>query len=245
MVSFRRIALLLVFALPALLAAQAQTSSSSDSAAQATGTTQAAQPQPTVNIEARIKARRAQRRIAAIHEAYGHLYDAFAGMGYQRFILPSPLQRVNEYSWDAGFTRYRNERLGYELDTRGTYGTAYVYNNPTNIWKPAISQYGFLVGPTYRFYMQPKYSISGRLLGGLVHGNFSGDTANNNTTSTSLNLYPTGYTYGLNAAVVGEYNISPEMSLRVAPEYFATGFGSSYQNNLGFTIGLGYRWGKQ
>jgi len=45
--------------------------------------------------------------------------------------------------------------------------------------------------------------------------------------------------------VIGEVNISPELSLRLAPEYMATGFGSNWQNNLGFTYGFVYRFGKR
>jgi len=69
----------------------------------------------------------------------------------------------------VGLTRYYSERMGVTVDGRGYYGTAYVYNNGvTNsaITNPAISQYAALIGPTYRFYLQPKYSISGRVLGG-------------------------------------------------------------------------------
>jgi len=33
--------------------------------------------------------------------------------------------------------------------------------------------------------------------------------------------------------------------LKLAPEYFFTGFGSAVQASRGFTGGLVYRWGKQ
>jgi hypothetical protein len=35
------------------------------------------------------------------------------------------------------------------------------------------------------------------------------------------------------------------MSLRLAPEYVATGFGSTVQNSFGFTGGFVFRFGKQ
>jgi hypothetical protein len=252
MVSFRRIAFLLAFALPALIAAKAQSTSSSstpDASAgqaqdQAQGQGQATQPQ-TMSVQARIKARREKRRADAIHEAYGHLYDAYAGFGYLRFTLPSPLQRVNETAWNVGLTRYRSDRLGITVDGRGIYGSAYVYNNATNIWQPGISEYAAQMGPMYRFYFQPKYSVSGRVMGGFAYGNFTGGTSGNPDVSSTLHLYPNGYTYALSASVIGEYNLAPQMSIRVAPEYFATGFGSALQNNLGFTAGISYRWGKQ
>jgi hypothetical protein len=247
MVSFRRIAFLLALTAPALIAAQAQSSSStSDATATAQAQDQAPTPQQ-MSVQARIKARREKRRADAIHEAYGHLYEAYAGIGYLRFTPGAALQRNNEYAWDLGFTRYRSERLGITVDGRGTYGPAWVGVQPgqDGVFNPKISQYALMAGPTYRFYLQPKYAISGRVLGGFAYGNFSGDTSGLVSVSNNLGLYPDGTTYALNAAVIGEYNLTPELSFRLAPEYLATGFGSSIQNNLGFTLGVNYRFGKQ
>ncbi len=207
----------------------------------------AGQNQGQLTVQARIKARRQQRRAAAIHDAYGHLYDAFAGEGYMRFRLPSPLQRVKEYSWDAGLTRYYSERLGVTLDGRGNYGTAFIepIENPnySYITKPAISQYAVMIGPTYRFYMQPRYSISGRVMGGIALGDFTGDTSGAGNLGGLL--YADGTTFAANASIIAEYNASPNIALRVAPDYTLTGFGSSTQNSLGYTIGIVYRFGKQ
>jgi hypothetical protein len=241
---FRRLALLLALGLPAMHAVQAQSSSSnSNPAPPAQDSAQQPAAKPQVSVQARIRARRAQRRAAAIREVYSHLYEAYAGAGYLRFTLPSPLQRMNEYAWDAGLTRYFNERLGVTLGGRGYYGTAYVYNNGSNIYKPAVSEYAVLLGPTYRFYLQPRYSISGSVMGGYLMGDFSGDTAGIPTSVT--HLYPDAKTFGISASIIGEYNLSPSLGVRVAPNYFASGFGSTIQNNLGFTAGLVYRFGKQ
>ncbi len=267
MSSSRRLALLLALGLAAVAAAPAQSSSSSSNPATPSP---AQQPevlsQGQLTVQARIAARRAQRRAAAIHAAYDHPYEAYTGMGYLRFgpgpgspaspatptspaVLHGPaLERTHEYAWNVGLTRYFNERLGATVDGRGYYGTAYVYNNEeTNsfITNPAISQYAVLVGPTYRFYLQPRYSISGRLLGGLEKGNFSGDTYHNTITSTALGLWPDGYTYAASISVLGEYNLAPNFAFRVAPEYFLSGFGSTRQNSFGFTLSMVYRFGKQ
>ncbi len=247
MYSFRRLALLLALASSASLI-QAQSSTSSSSSApdgqQAPAAAQPpAQSQPQLSVQARIRARREQRRAAAIHEIYDHLYEGYFGAGYLRFTPGPTLQRVNEYDWNGGFTRYFSERLGVTLDGRGYYGTPFISPNLTGITKPAISQYAGLIGPTYRFYMQPRYSISGRVMGGYARGNFSGDT--NGFGPAILGLYPDSSTYAVSASVFGELNISPGLGLRVAPEYYLTGFGSTQQNSLGFNIGLVYRFGKQ
>jgi hypothetical protein len=247
MVSFRNIALLLALGLPAMQAVQAQ-SSSSNPATPDQAQQPAAQSQPQVSVQARIRVRREQRRTAAIREAYGHGYDAYIGGGYLRFTPGANLQRVNEYSWNGGLTRYFDERLGVTVDGRGIYGTPFVgINTATNsaITKPAISQYAAMAGPTYRFYLQPKYSIAGRVMAGYAYGKFSGDTSGNTTLAQSLGLYPDGSTYAVSASVIGEYNLTPNLGLRVAPEYFGTGFNSTMQNSLGFTSGIVYRFGKK
>ncbi len=117
-----------------------------------------------------------QRRAQAIHDTYAHLYEAFVGGGYLRFKPGPNLQKVTLYSWDTALTRYYNERLGITVDGRGYYGTPYIGLNEPNLTRPAIAVYGVLGGPTYRFYMRPRYSLSGRVLGGVSIGNFSGDT---------------------------------------------------------------------
>jgi hypothetical protein len=258
--SFRRLALLLALILPAIPAVQAESSSSSSDPAQsapsqeAPSQTQAQQPaagqtQPQVSVQARIKARRAQRRVAEIHEVYDHLYEGYVGAGYLRFTPGATLQRVNEYNWNGGFTRYFNERLGFTLDGRGYYGSPFI--RPTQgtppagsvgLTKPTISQYAVLFGPTYRFYLQPKFSISGRVMGGYTQGNFTGDTNGYGTLGV---LYSDSKTFAASGSMMGEYNLTPNIGIRVAPEYFLTGFGSTLQNNLGYTAGIVYRFGKQ
>jgi hypothetical protein len=256
MYSFRRVALLLVMFLPALSLVQAESSSSSSNPAtpapaaeaqdQTPDQSSAAQTQPQISVQARIKARREQRRTAAVHDAYDHLYEGYVGAGYLRFTPGPTLQRVNMYDWNGGFTRYFNERLGVTLDGRGYYGTPFIpplQTGGTEINKPAISLYSVMGGPTYRFYLQPKYSISGRVMGGYARGNFSGDT--NGFGGTTLGLYPDGSTFAVSGSVFFEYNLTPAIGLRVAPEYYLTGFGSTLQNSLGYTAGIVYRIGKQ
>jgi hypothetical protein len=220
----------------------------------------APQPAPTqgqLTVQARIKARREARRAAAIRDVYSHLYEVYFGAGYLRFFpgpgipaqegLPqSGLQRMNEYSWNVGVSRYFNEKLGVTVDGRGTYGSAYVGNNPNvngAIPKPAISQYEGMIGPTYRFILKPKFSVSGRVLGGFAYGNFSGDLGR--ATPAEIGLYPDGVGAAVSVSAPIEYNFSPAVGFRLAPEYLLTSFGSTIQNNRGFTGGVVIRWGKQ
>jgi hypothetical protein len=249
MYSFSRKALFLVaLVLFATVGSEAQSSTTEPQQPATSPSTQsgAAQPTPTqssMSVQARIKARREQRRTAAIKEVYTHLYEAYGGTGFTR-TLPGPgYQHFNLYSWDIGVSRYFSERLGVTLDGRGSYGTAYIGNNAYNVNHPAISQYSGMIGPTYRFILQPRYSVSARVLGGGVFGNFSGDTDGFGT--KLLGLYPDGAAFAISASVPLEYNVSPQMGVRIAPEYLATGFGSTVQNGYGLTGGVVFRWGKQ
>ena len=260
---FRRLALLLALCLPAAIVSFAQSSSSnavprefvaldssstfgpelSQDPAPPQTQPQAAQNPGAISVQARIRARREQRRAQAIQDAYSHLYETYVGMGYLRFQPGPHLQHVTFFSWDAEFTRFFNERLGVTAGGRGYYGSPFTYVNFTSITRPAISTYMVMAGPVYRFYLQPKYSISGRVMGGWALGNFSGDT--NKFGSTNLGMWPDGNTYAINGGLIGEYNVSPGFTLRLNGEYVGTGFGSTLQNSFGFTGGFIYRFGKQ
>jgi len=208
----------------------------------------AGETQGQLTVQARIRQRREQRRATAIHDAYDHRWESYMDMGYLRFKPGPSLQRLTYYAFETGLTRFSNERLGYTLDGRGYYGTAFVGLNFSNITRPAISQYDLMFGPIYRFYLQPKYSVSGRVLGGAAYGNFTGDTNGFGricATASSCLLYPTGYTFSASASVIGEYNLTPNVAFKLAPEYFFNGFGSSIQSSRGFTAGAVYRFGKQ
>lgn len=224
--------------------AQGQQSSSSSSAGQAAQT-----PPKTVTesngvltVQARIRQRREQRRQQEIHDAYAHRWEVFVGTGFLRFIPGPNLQRAAMYSWDTDVTRYWNEKLGLTAEARGYYGTAFVGLNQYSLTRPAVSNYGVLVGPTYRLIMHPKYSISTRAMAGWALGNFSSDT--NGFGAKLLGLYPDGNTFAMGWSLIGETNLTPQMSLRLAGDYYGTGFGSSLQNSFGFNYGVVYRFGK-
>ena len=262
-----RLAILLALGLAAATAVFSQSPSSSSSTGQAQPQAQpvqnTAQSAGALSVQARIRARRA----AAIHEVYTHRYEAYTGMGVQRFEPgPGPcsstflcngsfphgmLEHAWEYAWNVGVTRYQNERLGWNLDGRGYYSTAYVggpYTGPIDnnaITNAAISQYAVLAGPTYRFYLQPKFSIAVRGLAGFEKGNFDGDTNHSTVLSTQLGLWNNGYTFAATPAIPVEYNLSPKIGLRVAPEYYFSGFGSTLQHSRAFTLSFVYRFGRQ
>jgi hypothetical protein len=248
MYSFRRSVLLLAVACVALPFAQAQDSSSNPPALATQNPSHPAQETPQqLSVQARIRMRREQRRATAIHDTYDHLYEAYVGMSYLRFSPGEYLQRTTFYAWNTGLTRYYSERFGVNFDARGNYGIVYtgLQQGVTNAGNTRlkISMYNLMIGPTYRFYLQPKYSISGRVLGGVALSSFSGDT--NGEGPTTFGIWPDGTTFSVNGSIIGQYNISPTVSIRLTGEDVATGFGSSLQNSIGFTGGLSYRFGRR
>lgn len=205
-----------------------------------------------MTVQQRIRMRREQRRQQAIRDTYSHRYETYLGMGYLRFTPGKYLQRVTMYAWDTGLTRYSNLHLGITADVRGYYGTPFIYPqpNPTNgsVTRPAISHYDFLIGPTYRFILHPKYALSARALGGYAMGNFTGDTNGFGRicySGSHCYLWPDGGTYAISGDLLGEYNVSPGFALRLGANDFITGFGSTMQNGVGFTGGFVFRFGKQ
>ena len=203
-----------------------------------------------LSVQARLRARREQRRAAAIHAEYDHPYEVYIGMGFLRTIagpgvkgdVGGGLQKVNFYAWNVGFTRNYSERWAVTLDGRGYYGTQFLGPNPTNVVKPAISQYAVLAGPSYRFMMHPRYSVSGRVMVGGVFNNYFADA--NGFTAPLLGLYPNSGAAVLNVSMPIEYNLTNSIGLRCSPEYFLSTFDSSIQNGLGFGGSMVYRWGK-
>lgn len=258
MFSFRRaVATLAFFWLVSTgVAAYGQDSGSTQTTQQQTPSTQEQTPAPAptagqnqgqVSVQARIRARREARRAQLIRDTYANRYEIFIGGGYQRFVPGPTLQHATMYAFDLGLTRYWNEKLGLTLEGRGNYGTAFVGLNFSSITRPAVSTYDIMAGPVYRFKMRPKYSIAGRVMGGAAMGNFTGDTNRFGQICPpggQCLLYPDGTTYAFSGAIIGEANISPGLSLRLAPEVMGTGFGSSFQHDLGATFGLVYRFGK-
>ena len=252
MFSFRRVVLMLALTAAGhyALAQDSSASSNSSSSNPAPAPEQQTQQQPSnqgaISVQARIRARREQRRAQAIHDVYSHLYEINTSMGYLRWTPGKALQRVTLYAWDAGLTRYYNQKLGVTIDGRGYYGSPFVgIGGPLNsgVTNPAISIYNIMGGPTYRFKTEPRWAVSGRVMAGLSHSNFSGDT--NGVPSNQFGLWPDSNTFIISASAPLDYHVTPKVSLRLAPEYVATGFGSSLQSSFGFTGGFAFRFGKQ
>jgi opacity protein-like surface antigen len=195
--------------------------------------------------QARIRARRLQRSQRVIQDTYSHKFEVYGGGGYLRFRPGSSLQHINESAWNGGFTDYFRPRLGITGDARGYYGTAFITPNPYNIFKPSISQYVFMAGPQYRIVSREHWAVSGQVLVGVAKGNFNASSSLV-PPGTLIGLWSNGTNLAFAAGVPIDYNLSPGLAVRLRPDYLLTTFGSTTQvKNLGFSIGIVYRFGRQ
>lgn len=191
----------------------------------------------------RVRARRAARTEATIKDTYSHRYDIYFGYTYLRIRPGHFLQHANEYGWNAGITRYFNPKLGVTADLRGYYKSVYVGNNPYSLFQPFISNYSVMVGPQYSFRQRKNYAVSGVVLAGVTRNLFYGNSAG--FPGTLVGLYPNATRFTAAAAVPVDINLGPGLAFRIAPTYDLTTWGGDIQHNLGFTLGLNYRFGRQ
>jgi hypothetical protein len=194
-----------------------------------------------------------QARIARnIQETYNHRVELFGGIGYLRFRSGEYLQRNNEVTWATSGTYYLNSKLGIIGDIRGSYGNAKVGNTIYNIGNPLITEYTFMAGPSYRFYAKQKLAASAHVLAGYSLGNFDGGSKA--IPANLLGMWNTSNRPVFSAGLNLDYNFYPNLALRVTPTYVGTTFNTTdpssgksigtIQNNLGFNIGVVYRFGK-
>jgi len=220
---------------------------------QSTEQTQAGQTAPTStpqeraqvlrHAQERVKARRRLRDQQTIQDTYTHKYEAYFGGNYLRFRPGNDLQHINEKGWHVGITDYAWGKIGITADGRGYYGTAYTGRNPYGVYEPSISQYTFMGGPTVRFFEGVHWAWTGHVLAGVGHGNFG--TGTGGLPPELIGLYSDGNVFNLTAGASVDFNLSPTLALRLTPSYLMTRYGSSTQNNLGFTAGVVWRWGRQ
>jgi hypothetical protein len=237
---------LIILAVPGLMA---QNPTDTSSQAPAPAQTEPENPQQNQvrlaqEAQARIQARRMQRRQRVIQDTYSHKFEIYGGGGYTRFRPGPSLQHINESLWNVGVTDYLRPRLGVTVDLRGYYGTAFTYPGPYNIFKPSISEYSFMAGPQYRIVRREHWAISGQALVGGAKGNFNANGAE--LPGTFIGLWSNGTNVSFAAGVPIDYNLGTALAFRIQPGYWLTTFGGTAQvKNLGFNAGLVYRFGRQ
>lgn len=199
--------------------------------------------QPTYHRETNAsREARIQRTIA---ETYAHRWEVFGGGGYMRFKSGDDNKRNNEVTWNVSTSYFLSPKVSIIGDARGMFGNAYSNLNLYDpaVTRPQINEYTFMGGMGYRFYRKEKFAVGVQGLAGAGWGIFSGGSKG--LPSTSLGLWPDETRAAFSVSLPVDYNFYPNLAARVLPTYTGTTFGGSVQNNLGFNVGLVYRFGKQ
>lgn len=254
MFQFRRFLPVLALIGASAFAAAAQTTAPPQTGSAAQDAQEIGMPQPEQQsiqqraqvlreAQQRVMARRHLRERQVIQDTYTHKYEVYGGGGFLRFRPGHYLQHNVDAAWNAGFTDWFRGKLGATLDFRGYYGTAITDNYQYQVFKPAISQYTFMAGPQYRFFEGLHWGWSAQVLAGMAHNNFG--TGTGGLPAPLVGLYPDSNKFALSAGAAVDYNLSPVLGLRLMPNYLMTTYGSDIQENLGFTAGIVYRFGRQ
>ena len=230
---------------------------------------------PVEHARRETNASRMARIQRTIDETYAHRYEIIAGGGYLRFKAGDYIKRNNEISWATAFNYYLNPKLAVVGDVRGSFGTAKQQQSPAQglqfqgVPPAQINEYTFMGGASYRFYRKEKVALSMQGLGGVADGIFSSGAKG--LTGTDLGFWQDGFRPAFSLGVSADYNIQPNLALRFTPTYVGTIFtgvqklvgsytdpvtgvttntynganGSKLQNNVGFNIGIVYRFGQR
>jgi opacity protein-like surface antigen len=187
-----------------------------------------------------------------IDDTYSHRYEVIGGGGYLRFSSGDYTKKNNEISWATALNYYLGPKFALVGDARGSFGRAHQEQGPDGIGlqypqipRPQINEYMFMGGGSYRFYAKEKLALSAQALGGIGWGIFSG--GGKGLTGPQLGLWQDGTRPAFSVGVSADYNVQPNLALRFTPTYVATDFigvnGSKIQNNIGFNVGVVYRFG--
>lgn len=230
--------LLVLTGLPLCLRAQDQTSSSSQTPEQT--------QELRRNYESRRQLTRQRREAELMTETYSHRWEIYGGGQYMRFRPGPDLHNSGMGGWTLGLTRYFTPRFGISADARGYYGSnslGPVNGGGYNTYNAKFSVFPFTIGPQYRFYSNTKWTISGVVQGGAVYGYFDAHT--NGIPPQLVGFYHAGITGGGIASLNVDYNLSPGLALRIAPNVLFDHFDGNFDHNQGFLMGIVYRFGKQ
>ncbi len=187
-----------------------------------------------------------QARIArTVEQTYSHPLEIIGGGGYLRWKSGPYTKKNNEVSWAVDANYYLTPKFAIVGATQGSFGHAYqqLPLQFPQIARPQINEYFFTGGAGYRFYEKEKVAMSVQGTGGVAWGIFSGGAKG--LTGPQVGLWEDGFRPAFTVKYNVDYNFYPNLAVRISPTYVGTTFGSSLQNNLGFNVGVVYRFGHQ
>lgn len=181
-----------------------------------------------------------------IEETYAHRWEIVGGGGFLRWRSGEFTQKNNEVSWLAGVSYFLTPKLSVLGNAQGSFGRAKpIRFNPNfaPIGNPQINEYFFTGGANYRFYAKEKFAASVQGTGGIAWGIFSSGSPTSYS-APQIGLWNDGTRPAFTVSVNGDYNLYPNLAVRVAPTYIGSTFGGQVQNNVGVNVGIVYRFGQ-
>ena len=201
-----------------------------------------ASAQSTRRARRESNANRKSRIARVIDETYSHRFEVGGGSGLIRFHSGQYKQQNNEINF-WGSTQYSlTPKLGVVGIATGGFGSAKLNNTSVNAVNPQIQNYAFMAGPSFRLVRKQKVAVSVYGTGGLAYGRFS--TGPKDFPPATVGLWPSGLDGAFSVGVNVDYNLFPNLAVRVTPNYLGTTFGGQIQNNKALNIGAIYRFGK-
>ena len=198
------------------------------------------------SYESRRQQTKQRREEQLLTDTYTHRWEIYGGGQYMRFRPGPALHNSGMGGWTLGVTRYFTPRFGITADARGYYGTNSL--GPTNgggynVYNAKFSVFPFTIGPQYRFYGSTRWSVSGALQFGAIYGFFDQNT--NGIPPEYVGFYPASIVGAAIGSVNVDYNLSPGLAVRIAPDVLLNNFGGNFDHNVGFLMGVVYRFGRQ
>ena len=221
----------------------AQSSASSSSTREQTSREEQASRRALTSRRMQTKLR---REAAVVTDTYTHRWEVYLGGQYMRFRPGPDLHNSGMGGWILGATRYFSPRWGITADARGNFGNnslGATSGGGFNTYNTKFDVYTFTIGPQYRFYGSPKFSISAAVQAGDVYGYFDKNTGP--FAPPLVGLYPAGNVPGGIASLNLDYNLSPALAVRIAPIVLFDHFAGNTDHNQGFMMGVIYRFGRQ
>ena len=187
-------------------------------------------------------------RIArTVTETYNHRWEVAGGGGYLRFRSGEFQRQDNQITFWASTLYALNPKLGVIGEVRGAYGKAKIGNilPSGNVLdnNPRISEYSFIAGPSYRFVRKEKFSASVFGEGGMGLGKFDGDSKG--LSAADIGVWTGNYAASFSGGVNLDYNLYPNLALRLSPSYLGTTYGGTLQNSKQLNLGVVYRFGSK
>jgi hypothetical protein len=198
------------------------------------------------SLENRRLATKRRREAQIVTDTYTHRWEFYVGGEYMRFRPGPLLHNSGMGGWVVGATRYFTPRFGITADARGDYGNnslGAIQGGGFNTYNAKFAVFPFTIGPQYRFYGSPRFSVSAALQVGDIYGYFDKNTGP--FPPTAVGFYPASNVGAAITSLHLDYNLSPGLAIRLSPHILFNHFGGNFDHNQGLMVGMVYRFGRQ